>query len=281
MKRTAPLLCLTAALLSGCATIVKIDSNVEGAEVIFNGEHIGRTPVHKACSDFVFNSYDVIIEKEGYETYRGSLKKELKVFPLIISPVFSFVPLLWCYGPQPGQYFELQAASALASAAPARQASASAEAPRAPAPQAASSGKVTLSVLEFKVDQGNEIPGLTGKDLALFMETYLSQESKYELSNRLYLDEVMSEKELQATDVFSTKFTSSLSSFKQAKKVLVGQVKKFGEGYNVFVRVIDLETNVQGPVHERGSIYIASEGLNAVKAALRALAQELTQSETD
>ena len=106
-KRVACLV-LIALLLASCATMVRIETNIPGATVKINNEKAGSTPVVKSLSDFAFANYNVIIEKEGYETINTQLAKEVKAGTLI-GGLFIWPLLLWCYGPMPYQAFELNA----------------------------------------------------------------------------------------------------------------------------------------------------------------------------
>ncbi|HRW25369.1 MAG TPA: PEGA domain-containing protein [Spirochaetia bacterium] len=90
----------------GCSTMVTIQSEPPGADIILNNQKVGTTPFAVNLSDFVFTSYDVTLKKDGYADYHGRLAKEAKV-GAIIGGVFIGLPLLWCYGPQPYQTFYL------------------------------------------------------------------------------------------------------------------------------------------------------------------------------
>jgi hypothetical protein len=123
MKKIIALLVI-GALLSGCATTtnVNIKTNVDGARVIVDGKILGETPVNSVeMKNNAGGSYQVIIEKEGYKTYRGILQKEDKMGAMaavIVGYSLSFLllPLLlllyapYISGPVPDQYFSLEAA---------------------------------------------------------------------------------------------------------------------------------------------------------------------------
>lgn len=99
---------LTAVLFSSCSTMVRIDSNVEDATIRINGIKVGETPETVELSDFIGYTYDVQIEKKGYETYRGKLVKEVKVDTFVWGWFTGFWPWLWMYGPAPYQEFDLE-----------------------------------------------------------------------------------------------------------------------------------------------------------------------------
>ena len=101
------LLIILLILLSSCSTLVRIDSNVDDATIRINGENMGKTPELVDLSDFVFSEYDIQIEKEGYDTYRGKLRKEFKTGTFIGGFFLGGITWLWAYGPKPYQEFEL------------------------------------------------------------------------------------------------------------------------------------------------------------------------------
>lgn len=92
--------------VTGCSTMVTIQSDPSGAEIILNNQKIGKTPFAVSLSDFAFNSYDVTLKKDGYSDFHGRIAKEAKA-GAIIGGLFSWIPFLWCYGPQPYQTFYL------------------------------------------------------------------------------------------------------------------------------------------------------------------------------
>lgn len=123
MEKTISLL-LIAIMLAGCqtTTLVNINTNVPDATVVVDGQPRGNTPINQVTiKNSPGRTYPVIIEKEGYETYRGVLATETKtanatavVVGYVLSPLL--LPLLlcinglWIEGPQPNQYFVLQKA---------------------------------------------------------------------------------------------------------------------------------------------------------------------------
>ena len=92
--------------VSGCSTMVTIQSEPPGADIILNNQKVGKTPFAVRLSDFAFNSYDVTLKKEGFSDFQGRIAKEAKA-GAIIGGVFVGIPFLWCYGPQPYQTFYL------------------------------------------------------------------------------------------------------------------------------------------------------------------------------
>jgi hypothetical protein len=98
---------LAVLLVTGCSTLVRIDTSEPGATVILNRKEIGETPLEKKLSNDVFKKYDVIIKKDGYKTIHSELEKEVKAGPIIGGLFFLWPLFLWCYGPEAYQEFEL------------------------------------------------------------------------------------------------------------------------------------------------------------------------------
>jgi hypothetical protein len=107
MKQIVALLLVSVLLLSSCATLVRIETNVPGAKLKLDGQTVGSTPVEKSLSDAIWENYDVVIEKDGYRVLRTRLNKEFKV-GTFIGGLFLWPLLLWIYGPEPNQLFELE-----------------------------------------------------------------------------------------------------------------------------------------------------------------------------
>jgi hypothetical protein len=107
MKKMITVLLIATLFLGGCATMVRIETEVPDAKVKLNGQLVGSTPVTRSLSDAIWENYDVVIEKDGYKTFRGRLNKEFKV-GTFIGGLFVWPLLLWTYGPEPYQTFELE-----------------------------------------------------------------------------------------------------------------------------------------------------------------------------
>lgn len=103
------LLLVLALVISSCSTMVRIDTpGVSGAEVRLNGEPLGVAPVKKNLSDAVWEKYTVEVKKDGYKTYYGELKKEIKIGTAIGGFFFAYPLWLWAYGPEPVQNIYLE-----------------------------------------------------------------------------------------------------------------------------------------------------------------------------
>jgi hypothetical protein len=107
MKKVLALLLIAVLFMSGCATLVRIETNVPDAKVRLDGQPIGSTPLEKSLSDAIWKNYDILIEKAGYHVLRTRLNKEFKV-GAFIGGLFIWPLLLWTYGPEPYQTFELE-----------------------------------------------------------------------------------------------------------------------------------------------------------------------------
>ena len=92
--------------LSGCTTMVTVSSNPQGATIYMSGVPKGVTPYTQELSDFVFTTYPIRLEKEGYLTLNDKLKKEIKWDATLGGFIFVY-PWLWAYGPQDYQIFNL------------------------------------------------------------------------------------------------------------------------------------------------------------------------------
>jgi hypothetical protein len=123
MKKIIALLVM-GAFLFGCATTTKVNfhTNVDGAKVVVDGRILGQTPINSVeIKNNQGAPYQVIIEKEGYKTYRGNLQNELKygaivatyigyTFCWLILPALLLINAQYMQGPAPDQYFYLEAA---------------------------------------------------------------------------------------------------------------------------------------------------------------------------
>lgn len=108
MKRTLiALITIMAFVTMSCSTLVRIETDIPGAEVRINNKEIGKTPLETKLSNDAFKTYRVEIAKEGYDTLHTDLDKEVKAGNLIAGLIIIWPLLLWCYGPAPYQHFDL------------------------------------------------------------------------------------------------------------------------------------------------------------------------------
>lgn len=104
MKAFIAFLLVASMLLIGCSTLVNIETNPADATVKVNGKS-GKS---QSLSDTSWTEYEVVVEKEGYRTYHGQLRKEIKIGAFIAGLLLGYWPWIWAYGPASYQYFELQ-----------------------------------------------------------------------------------------------------------------------------------------------------------------------------
>jgi len=122
MKKLISLL-LIWILLSGCAsttTNVNINTNVGGARVTIDGKEIGQTPINSVkLKNTSGKDYQITIEKEGYKTYEGVLRKEENesaltaviigfIFIWLLFPALLLINAKYLEKPLKYQYFILE-----------------------------------------------------------------------------------------------------------------------------------------------------------------------------
>ena len=92
---------------TGCVTStrVRINSDVEGAEVYIDGQKIGTTPTEIALSNAIWEDPDVVLKKEGYKDLHTNVKKEVKAVNLVSGLLLWLPSLLWVYGPKSNQNY--------------------------------------------------------------------------------------------------------------------------------------------------------------------------------
>lgn len=98
---------LILAMLAGCATLTQINTEPLDAQVWINQEPVGKSPVVWKLSDFILNRYQVMIKKDGYETFTTVLRKEFKVGAFVGGVFTSGIMWLWVAGPKDYYFFEL------------------------------------------------------------------------------------------------------------------------------------------------------------------------------
>ena len=99
---------LIVSMLMGCSTMVHFNSYPAEADIYVNDEYIGKTPISKKISNFVGRDPTLTVKKEGYYPIIKSLNKEVKVGALVGGLFLCWPAILWCYGPEANQYFNLQ-----------------------------------------------------------------------------------------------------------------------------------------------------------------------------
>ena len=109
MKRPMATLAVVVVLLSGCVmnTNVVIDSNPQGASVYVDHRLVGETPVTTRQSNAVWEDPGILLVMDGHRDVYGSLKKEIQATNLVVGLLLWAPSLLWAYGPEQYQYFDL------------------------------------------------------------------------------------------------------------------------------------------------------------------------------
>ena len=92
------------------STMVTVRANepngkpVDDATVSVNGEIIGQTPNARIkVSNFVGSNPQLTVSKEGYDTVRSEVVKEVKSKNVVFGLLLNVFAWLWVYGPRPNQ----------------------------------------------------------------------------------------------------------------------------------------------------------------------------------
>lgn len=99
---------ITVMQLLGCASSTLINSVPSGAKAYIDGRLVGQTPVTQKDTAIAGSSKTVVLKKDGFRDWTGTIRKEdLAVGPLV-GGIFLFFPFVWILG-YPDQYiFELE-----------------------------------------------------------------------------------------------------------------------------------------------------------------------------
>jgi len=119
MSKFIAVILLSIFLFSCATTDVSFNTNVEGAKIIVDGKVLGETPLKVEMKNNSGANYQVIVEKEGYQTFRGNLKKEDKMgaiaalyigysFIFLLLPALLIINAKYISGPVEEQYFYLE-----------------------------------------------------------------------------------------------------------------------------------------------------------------------------
>src|SRR5437016_229967 len=104
--RSAVIACCLA-FTTGCTETVMVRTNPPGAHAWLNGNDLGMTPAIANVDYTAFSSYELRLEKEGYQPYNGHLTTEVNIGSLIIGVVICWPALIWVVQPSPEQSFDL------------------------------------------------------------------------------------------------------------------------------------------------------------------------------
>ncbi len=103
------LLACTMSVMTGCVmnSTVTINSEPRGAEVRLDNRVVGATPVTVRLSNALWENPIVRIRADGYRDIYGGLQMEIKGSNLIVGFLLFWPALLWSYGPDQYQCFDL------------------------------------------------------------------------------------------------------------------------------------------------------------------------------
>jgi hypothetical protein len=105
-------------LCAGCSSTTLIKSSPEGAKLYLDAQYKCVTPCSHTDTAAAGTSRAVLLKKEGFKDFAGTIKKEeVKIGP-IIGGIFFLFPFIWMLG-YPDEYtFELERISVSAPAEP-------------------------------------------------------------------------------------------------------------------------------------------------------------------
>jgi len=94
--------------LFGCASSTLIKSNPPGAKLYLNGQDLGETPYTYSDRAAAGTMRTVILKKEGYKDFNGTIKREKLSVPALIGGIFLLVPFIWILEYPPEYNFEME-----------------------------------------------------------------------------------------------------------------------------------------------------------------------------
>lgn len=96
--------------LVGCSSTTMIKSNPPGAKLYIEGQYKCETPCTHSDTAASGTSKTVLLKKEGYKDFTGTIKKEETQAGPIIGGIFLLFPFIWMLG-YPDEYsFEMEKA---------------------------------------------------------------------------------------------------------------------------------------------------------------------------
>lgn len=106
------ILMAAAIFLSSCASTTLIQSVPSGAKVYIDGSVSGTTPYAHTDKKIIFSNTSVILEKEGYESFATTIKRnEEPNIGAIIGGFFIWPIWLWALDYKASRTFELKPAN--------------------------------------------------------------------------------------------------------------------------------------------------------------------------
>lgn len=107
--KSISLLLVASIMLSSCASTTLIQSTPDEAKVYLNDELVGKTPYSMRDKKIVGTRTDVRIEKEGYETFYTTIRRNEEVSAgAIVGGILFVLPYLWIMKYKPTHTYELK-----------------------------------------------------------------------------------------------------------------------------------------------------------------------------
>lgn len=92
------ILFISIVILSGCSSSTLIHSEPPGATIYIDGEEVGETPYRYSDEDIFFTKHDVKLEKEGYQDFYSSFRRDEEInIPIAIGGFFVWPIWLWVF----------------------------------------------------------------------------------------------------------------------------------------------------------------------------------------
>jgi len=108
MKKKLIVLVTAFLFFVGCSSSTMIKSNPSGAKLYLDGNYKCVTPCTHSDKTLMGTSKTILLKKEGYQHFAGSIKREEAQVGPIIAGVFFVIPFLWALG-YPDEYnFEME-----------------------------------------------------------------------------------------------------------------------------------------------------------------------------
>jgi hypothetical protein len=108
MKKELVVLVTAICFLVGCSSSTMIKSIPPGAKLYLDGQHKCETPCTQSDTAASGASKTVLLKKEGYKDFTGTIRKEEAKAGPIIAGCFLLFPFIWMLG-YPSEYtFEME-----------------------------------------------------------------------------------------------------------------------------------------------------------------------------
>ncbi len=98
MEKKLIVLVTAICFLVGCSSTTMIKSNPPGAKLYLDGQYKCETPCTHSDSAASGTSKTVLLKKEGYKDFTGTIKKEKTEVAPIIGGIFLLFPFIWMLG---------------------------------------------------------------------------------------------------------------------------------------------------------------------------------------